>query len=147
MYLNWLRQAAIIASIALRSSPPRKKQKESGGRSALVRNVSDSEDEPDRDTPFDTVTEEADRWSKLDKALVKKFRDAAGIVNEFALLYEQCNNFPLHYTVFMQTASHLPHEGNTEQLFLRSGALSRAMDPARLSVWTSIGVNYGTFAP
>ena len=83
------------------------------------------------------MTEEADRWSKLDKASVKKFRDDAGIVNEFALLYEQRNNFPLHYTVFKQTASHLPHEGNTEQLFSRSGALSddnSKMDPARLSV-------------
>jgi hypothetical protein len=37
---------------------------------------------------LDTVTEEAERWSKLDKAIVKKFRDDDGIVNEFALLYE-----------------------------------------------------------
>ena len=49
-----------------------------------------------------------------------------------------------------QTASHLPHEGNSEQLFSRSGALSDdngKMDPARLAVWTSIGINYSTYMP
>ena len=68
-----------------------------------------------------------------------------GIVNEFALLYELRSKFPLHYTVFKQTASHLPHEGNSEQLFSRSGMLSDNNgrgDPARLATWTSIGVNY-----
>ena len=58
--------------------------------------------------------------------------------------------FPLHYIVFKQTASHLPHEGNSEQLFSRAGGLSDdngKMDPARLAVWTSIGVNYSTYKP
>ena len=47
-------------------------------------------------------------------------------------------------------ASHLPHEGNSEQLFSRAGGLSDdngKMDPARLAVWTSIGVNYSTYKP
>ena len=59
-------------------------------------------------------------------------------------------SFPLHYIVFRQTASHLPHEGNSEQLFSRSGALSDdngKMDPHRLAVWTSIDVNYSTYKP
>ena len=45
---------------------------------------------------------------------------------------------------------HVTHEGNSEQLFSRSGDLSDdngKMDPARLGVWTSIGVNYSTFQP
>ena len=44
----------------------------------------------------------------------------------------------------------LPHEANSEQLFSRSGALSDdngKMDPHRLAVWTSIGVNYSTYKP
>ena len=52
--------------------------------------------------------------------------------------------------VFKQTASHLPHEGNTEQLFSRSGALSDdngKMAPSHLAVWTSIGVNMSTYKP
>ena len=63
-------------------------------------------------------------------------------------MYHYRHSFPLHYIVFKQTASHLPHEGNSEQLFSRSGALSDnngKMDPTRLAVWTSIGVNYSTY--
>ena len=81
---------------------------------------------------FDTVTDEVERWSKLDKAKIREFRDDDGIVNEFALMYNVRSVFPLHYIVFKQTASHLPHEGNSEQLFSRSGALSDdngKMDP------------------
>ena len=52
--------------------------------------------------------------------------------------------------MFKQTASHIAHEGNSEQIFSRSGALSDdngKMDPVRLAVWTSIGINYDTFQP
>ena len=101
------------------------------------------------------MTDEAERWSKLDKVTISEFKDEDGIVNEFGLMYAQqdarsnqpppffgslpsdpqslasrCGryhvrkSFPLHYQVFKQTASHLPHEGNSEQLFSRSGALS-----------------------
>ena len=99
---------------------------------------------------YDTVTDEAARWASLDKTTVGEYRDEAGIVNEFALLFHVRKAFPLHYIVFRQTASHLPHEGNSEQLFSRSGALSDdngRMDPARLAVWTSIGVNFSTYRP
>ena len=85
-----------------------------------------------------------------DKATILGHTDSAGIVNEFALLYDLRTSFPLHYIVFKQTASHLPHEGNSEQLFSRAGNLSDdngKMDPARLGVWTSIGVNYANFQP
>ena len=60
-------------------------------------------------------------------------------VNEFALVYHLRQSFPLHFIVFKQTASHLPHEANSEQLFSRSGSLSDdngKMDPAQLAVWT-----------
>ena len=96
------------------------------------------------------MTAEAARWAELDKKTIGEFRDGEGIVNEFALMYHVRNSFPLHYIVFKQTASHIPHEGNSEQLFSRSGALSDdngKMDPARLGVWTSIGVNYSTYQP
>ena len=157
LYLSALREAAKTAGIGMHSSPPRKKQKASTSAStSLVRNDS-SEDEEDQteaarlhDPGFDTVTEEAVRWEKLDKQLVKEFRDDEGIVNEFALMYKVRNQFPLHYIVFKQTASHIPHEGNSEQLFSRSGALSDdngKMDPWRLAVWTSVGVNMATYMP
>ena len=45
----------------------------------------------------------------------------------------------LHYIVFRQSAAHLPHEANSEQLFSRAGTLSDdngKMDPHHLAVWT-----------
>ena len=54
----------------------------------------------------------------------------------------------LFYIVFKQVSSHIAHEGNSEQLFSRSGMLSddnSKMDPVRLAVWTSIGVNRTIF--
>ena len=65
-------------------------------------------------------------------------------------MYKVRNQYPLHFIVFKQTASHLPHEANSEQMFSRSGELSDnngKMDPAHLAVWTSIGINYSTFRP
>ena len=93
---------------------------------------------------------EADRWSSLSKATIEEHTDSAGVVNEFSLLYALRTSFPLHYIVFKQTAAHIPHEGNSEQIFSRAGNLSddnAKMDPTRLGVWTSIGVNYDTFQP
>ena len=147
-----LREAAKIAGIGLKRSP-RKKQKTSAGSTSLVRNVSDDEDDdgPELTTDkSDTVTEEAARWAALDKNIVREYVDDDGIVNEFALVYNLRQSFPLHYIVFRQTAAHLPHEANSEQLFSRAGTLSDdngKMDPHRLAVWTSIGVNYSTYKP
>ena len=153
LYLSTLRDAAVIAGIGMRSSPPRKKQKASGSTS-LMRNLSEDEDEEAHDRlrgpEFDTVTHEVERWANLDKQLIKEFRDDHGIVNEFALMYKVRDQFPLHYIVFKQTASHLPHEANSEQLFSRSGDLSDDNGKRwtqRLAVWTSIAVNYSTFKP
>ena len=118
-----------------------------------MRNVSDDEDDdgPELTTDkSDTVTEEAARWAALDKNIVREYVDDDGIVNEFALVYHLRQSFPLHYIVFRQTAAHLPHEANSEQLFSRAGTLSDdngRMDPHRLAVWTSIGVNYSTYKP
>ncbi len=74
---------------------------------------------------FDTVTDEAHCWSSLDKATILEHTDSAGIVNEFALLYDLRTSFPLKYIVFKQTASHLPHEGNSEQLFSHADSFGR----------------------
>ena len=49
------------------------------------------------------------------------FVDDKGLLNEFAMMYALRERFPLHYVVFRQTSSHLPHEANVEQVFSRSG--------------------------
>ena len=90
------------------------------------------------------------RWEVLDRSVIQEFVDKDGLLNEFALLYKLRSNFPLHYVLFRQCASHLPHEANTEQLFSIAGSLSDdngKMDPYRLSVWVSIGSNASVFMP
>ena len=58
------------------------------------------------------------------------------------------DRFPLHFVVFKQTASHIPHEGNVEQLFSRSGFLTDPnMDSAFLAALTAIGKNKGAYQP
>jgi hypothetical protein len=107
LYYTMLRQAAKIAGIGVRTSPPRKQQKKTPGSMSLVRNDSDDEDGDAAMQAwgdFDTVTDEAQRWSSLDKATILEHTDSAGIVNEFALLYDLRTSFPLHYIVFKQTA-------------------------------------------
>ena len=54
------------------------------------------------------------------------------------------------YRASSKSGSHLGHEANSEQLFSRSGNLSDdngKMDPHRLAVWTSIGVNRNVYEP
>ena len=44
------------------------------------------------------------------------------------------DSFPLHFHIFKQTACHLPHEANVEQVFSRAGNLSDPnMDPEFLA--------------
>ena len=86
----------------------------------------------------------------LDQANIAEFMDSDGIINEFALLYKLRSTFPLHYIVFKQVSSHLPHEANTEQLFSVAGNLSDdngKMDPYRLSIWVSIASGCKVFMP
>ena len=58
------------------------------------------------------------------------------------------SNWPLHYFVFRQTASHLPHEGNVEQIFSLGGRLSDPnMNPAYLATLVTVGANEKVFMP
>ena len=58
--------------------------------------------------------DEISRWVTLDQAHIDEFVDDEDMVNEFALLYKLRNAFPLHYILFKQVSSHLPHEANTD---------------------------------
>ena len=40
-------------------------------------------------------------------------------MNEFKMMWSLRESFPLHFTVFKQTACHLAHEANVEQVFSR----------------------------
>ena len=98
----------------------------------------------------DAVTEEIARWAALSPDIVADFEDDDGLVNEFALMWKLRDSFPLHTIVFKQCASHMSHEGNTEQLFSRAGGLSDSngkSPPHRLATWTSIGANRSVYEP
>ena len=45
-----------------------------------------------------------------------KFVTKQGLLNEFAMMWALRETFPLHYVVFKQTACHIPHEANVEQI-------------------------------
>ena len=50
--------------------------------------------------------------------------------------------------VFKQTASHLPHEANVEQVFSRAGRLSDPnMNPHYLGMLVMVGMNKQNFKP
>ena len=56
--------------------------------------------------------------------------------------------FPLHLIVFKQTACHLPHEANVEQIFSRAGLLADTnLDPAYLAVLVRMGFNKKAYQP
>ena len=149
LYLKMLRDAAIIAGVQVRTSP-RKQAKKAGGLFRFSR----SEVEPETDDgplpSMDSVTDEVARWKSLATETVLECEDDDGLVNEFALMWKLRGSFPLHAIVFKQCASHMCHEGNSEQLFSRAGALSDGngrSPPHRLAVWASIGCNRKVYEP
>ena len=71
------------------------------------------------------MTSEVERWKAITSDTLKAYKDkGTGMLNEFALMWAMRKAFPLHYLVFKQTASHLPHEGKVEQIFSLGGRLS-----------------------
>ena len=58
--------------------------------------------------------------------------------------------FPLHYTVFRQSSSHLSHEGNVERVFSGAKTSYRAdakMRSSMLRLVTKTGVNKNRYKP
>ena len=70
---------------------------------------------------------EVERWKSIVPDTVAAFKDKdTGMINEFAFMWAKKKDYPLHYFVFKQTASHLPHEANVEQIFSLSGGTNSA---------------------
>jgi hypothetical protein len=89
------------------------------------------------------------RLTSISQDTIDPFKDkATGMLNEFAFMWAKRKAFPLHYFVFRQTASHLPHEGNVEQIFSLGGRLSDPnMNPAYLATLVFIGANCKVYMP
>ena len=71
-----------------------------------------------------------------------------GLLNEFKMMWALRESFPLHFIVFKQTACHLPHEANVEQVCSRAGLLSDPnLLPAHLATLVKVGFNKQVFVP
>ena len=160
LYLQALRDAVEIARIPTRVSSPRKakvqKVAPSGGmlfRGAELKQP--ATDSPGAATPtttsdstFDPVLDELRRWEGMGTKEYEKFMSPDGLLNEFAMMWALREAFPLHFIVFKQTASHLPHEANVEQIFSRAGLLADPnLDPVNLVTLVKIGFNKAACNP
>ena len=94
------------------------------------------------------MLEEIERCERLSADEIDKFRDEDGLLNEFALAWQLRDRFPLHLIVFKQTACHLCHEANVEQIFSRAGLLSDPnIDQDYLVTLVMISCNKKAFQP
>ena len=94
------------------------------------------------------MLEEIERWERLSADEIDKFRDEDGLLNEFKLVWQLRDRFPLHLIVFKQTACHLCHEANVEQIFSRAGLLSDPnIDQDYLATLVMISCNKKAFRP
>ena len=86
--------------------------------------------------------------SRLSADEIDKFRDEDGLLNEFKLAWQLRDRFPLHLIVFKQTACHLCHEANVEQIFSRAGLLTDPnIDQDFLATLVSVSCNKSAFMP
>ena len=92
---------------------------------------------------------EATGWASLPQQTVQRFVDCnTGLLDEFALVFSVRAQFPLHYTVFQQTACHSASEGNAETLFALSKNLTDPnMYPSMLIALTKIRGNKHAYKP
>ena len=64
------------------------------------------------------------------------------------MMWELRESFPLHFTVFKQTACQVSQEANVEQVFSRAGLLAHPnLLPSHLSTLVMVGFNKNAFKP
>ena len=128
LYRQWLRKANSIVQLPTRQGSTSKKQKMGGPSlfrgASLVEGLEGSPAARTQNDDFDPVTDEIEQWERLSQDSLSKFVDDGSLLNEFAMMWELRERFPLHFVVFKQTACHLSHEANVEQVFSRAGNLS-----------------------
>ena len=103
----------------------------------------------EKEFQFDAVGVETERYKFLAPEEVQPYVRNDGLLNEFKMTYAFRHRFPLHYIVFKQTASHLPHKAKVEQaLFSRAGQLvDPNLDPNYLGMMVMVGMNKKNFKP
>ena len=96
----------------------------------------------------DSVLDELKQWELLDPLGYLQYIREDGLLNQFKMMWDLRESFPLHFTVFKQTACHLAHEANVEKVFSRAGLHP---DPNLLQAHQltliMVGFNKKTFKP
>ena len=127
LYMQWLHKANNIVQLLTRESSTRKKQKMGGPSlfrgASLVEGLEGSRAARTQNDGFDPVTDEIERWDQLSPDSFSEFVDDGSLLKEFAMMWELRDRFLMHFIVFKQTACHLLHEANVEQVFSRAGNL------------------------
>jgi hypothetical protein len=149
--------AANLVTLPERSSPRKSKvAKVEGGSGKLFRGKAlldkAAEDSPmaaREDSAVDAVTVEVERWKHLSQEIYSEFvSEDDDLLNEFEMMWALRDRFPLHFILFKQTACHLAHEANVEQVFSRAGNLADPnMDPEFLAHLVMCAVNKKAFMP
>ena len=94
------------------------------------------------------MLDELKLWELLDPLGYSQYIREDGLLNEFKMMWDLRESFPLHFTVFKQTACHLAHEANVEKVFSRAGLLADPnLLPAHLSTLVMVGFNKKAFKP
>ena len=145
-------RAATVVKQERRTSPRKQQKVVTGGlfRGAQLLTTTDSPTAPApaNDESSDPMLDELRRWDGLGQDAYKDFISPDGLLNEFAMMWALRERFPLHFHVFKQTACHLPHEANVEQIFSRAGLLSDPnLDPLYLATLVKVAVNKRSFKP
>ena len=80
---------------------------------------------------------------------MKAYITSDGMLNHFQMFWELRDRFPLHFIVFKQVSSHIPHEANVEQYFSRavSARASRTAHPRRRVSHSRCGISSCSLPP
>ena len=150
LYLQMLRDAASLNGTP-ELTPSRKPSKPGLFRSQSVTaslNSSATSATASHSSSGDVVQMEAQRWSALPQEVIQACDPGGGVINEFDLIYSVRQEFPLHYTLFRQIATHIAHEANSESTFSEAGGLTHhRMNADFLSLLVRINGNKATCKP
>jgi hypothetical protein len=117
--MQWLRKANNIVQLPTRESSLRKKKKMGGPSlfcgASLVEGLEGSPAARTQKDCFDPVTDEIERWDRPSPDSFSEFVDDGSLLNEFAMMWELRERFPLHSIVIKQTVCHLSHDTWTHQ--------------------------------
>lgn len=97
----------------------------------------------------DVVAKEVEAWKHLPRERYSKYKEGDDdVLNEFWMMWDLRKEFPLHFIVFKQCASHLHHEANVEQVFSLAKRLSDPnLDPCQLAGMVRTAFNKRAWMP